>query len=324
MPTFAVPDRYGTVMKIRDVDLVVRDTGGTGISVLLIHGSLAKDFLLPLGEALTTTGKFRVISYDRRGYGCRPARAQDMEREAEDASEVLRQLGIGNAHVFGHSTGGSIALQLAHQSPDQVASLLLGEPDIPWRHAPSRAAIEEGYKQLAEMYEKEPKEDVLGAIMSELHGPNYMDVFPADMRDLAAADMSVFFEFEYQAFLDWQLAPGGCESIQDAGAVHLRREHWADKQRSGRGPPTVERRHHHGPDSRIDSHVPLDPSAGGGRGDRRLRTGPRPIGPQRDRRAFVPKRVCSRSEGRQRRARNGVPAGLAAEIRTKTPPTVSK
>jgi pimeloyl-ACP methyl ester carboxylesterase len=201
-------------MKIRDVDLVVRDTGGTGISVLLIHGSLAKDFLLPLGEALTTTGKFRVISYDRRGYGCRPARAQDMEREAEDASEVLRQLGIGNAHVFGHSTGGSIALQLTHQSPDQVASLLLGEPDIPWRHAPSRAAIEEGYKQLAEMYEKEPKEDVFGAIMSELHGPNYMDVFPADMRDLAAADMSVFFEFECQAFLDWQLAPGAVKAFK--------------------------------------------------------------------------------------------------------------
>jgi pimeloyl-ACP methyl ester carboxylesterase len=104
------------IMKINGVDLSVRDSGGSGMPVLLIHGSLFKDFLLPLGEVLTTTGKFRVISYERRGYGRKRAAALDMKGEAADGSEVLRQLGISKAHVFGHSTGASNALQFAHQS----------------------------------------------------------------------------------------------------------------------------------------------------------------------------------------------------------------
>ena len=118
-------------MKVNGVELVVRDCGGAGIPLLLIHGSLAKDFLLPVAAELTATGKFRLVSYERRGYGRKKSGPIDMKGQATDASAVLRQLGIHKAHVFGHSTGGSIALQLAHQSPDQVGSLSLGEPDFP-------------------------------------------------------------------------------------------------------------------------------------------------------------------------------------------------
>ena len=37
-------------MKVDGVELVVRDSGGAGIPVLLIHGSFAKDFLLPVAN----------------------------------------------------------------------------------------------------------------------------------------------------------------------------------------------------------------------------------------------------------------------------------
>jgi pimeloyl-ACP methyl ester carboxylesterase len=71
-----------------------------------------------------------------------------MMEQAADASAVLSQLGISKAHVFGHSTGGSIALQLAHQSPDQVVSLSLGEPDLPISHLPSGGTSETPASQL--------------------------------------------------------------------------------------------------------------------------------------------------------------------------------
>jgi pimeloyl-ACP methyl ester carboxylesterase len=200
-------------MTINGVDLVVRDSGGAGIPVLLIHGSLAKDFLLPLAEELTAMKRFRVVSYERRGYGRKKFGPVDMKGQAADASEVLRQLGINRTHVFGHSTGGSIALQLAHQSPEQVASLSLGEPDLPLNHLPSAREHEAGLKELAESYSHESKKDVVAGVNTWLHGPDFMDILPAGMFDLAADDMEIWVTTEYPAYLAWQFGPEAVKSF---------------------------------------------------------------------------------------------------------------
>jgi pimeloyl-ACP methyl ester carboxylesterase len=136
-----------------------------------------------------------------------------MAGQAADASEVLRQLGINKAHVFGHSTGGSIALQLAHQSPDRVASLSLGEPDLPLSHLPSAPEHEASLKELAESYSQESKKDVLAGVLTWLHGPDFMDVFPPGMFDLAADDMEIFINTEYPAYLDWKFGPEAVASF---------------------------------------------------------------------------------------------------------------
>ena len=201
-------------MKINDVELVVRDNGGPGIPVLLIHGSLAKDFLLRVAEELTATGKFRVVSYERRGYGRKKTGPVDMKGQAADASAVLSQLGINKAHVFGHSTGGSIALQLAHQSPDQVASLSLGEPDLPLNQLPCGPEHGAGLKELVESYSDESKKDVLAATLTWLHGPDFRDVIPPGMFDLAADDMEIYVKIEYPAYLEWKFGPEAVKSLK--------------------------------------------------------------------------------------------------------------
>jgi pimeloyl-ACP methyl ester carboxylesterase len=201
-------------MKVNGAELAVRDSGSTGTPLLLIHGSLAKDFLVPLAEALTATGKFRVVSYERRGYGRRMHDPVDMAGQAADASEVLRQLGIDKAHVYGHSTGGSIALQLAHQSPEQVATLSLGEPDLPLPHLPSASEHEAGLRELVEAYSPESSKEVLAGVLTWLHGPDFMDVTPPGMFELAADDMAIYVKAEYPAYLKWSFGREAVQSLQ--------------------------------------------------------------------------------------------------------------
>jgi pimeloyl-ACP methyl ester carboxylesterase len=201
-------------MRVNDAELHVRDSGGAGAPLLLIHGSMAKDFLVPLAQSLIATGKLRVVEYERRGYGRKKYAPVDMAGQASDASEVLRHLGIDSAHVFGHSTGGSIALQLAHQSPDRVATLSLGEPDLPLRHLPSAAEHEAGLEELVKSYSRESKKEVLAGVLSWLHGPDFLDVTPPGMFDLAADDMEIYVTTEYPAYLRWTFGPEAVQSLK--------------------------------------------------------------------------------------------------------------
>ena len=102
--------------------------------LLMIHGAACdSDFYLALGGRMS--GQYRVILYDRRGYGrsgAGAAGARDsmahFSRLASDAACVLRQLDAAGAVVLGCSYGALAALYLAHQYPELVNRTLLHEP----------------------------------------------------------------------------------------------------------------------------------------------------------------------------------------------------
>lgn len=70
---------------------------------------------------------FHVIAFDNRGIGDsdKPDVPYSLDMLAEDTLGLLDALGIARAHVFGHSLGGGIALFMARQQPERVASLIL-------------------------------------------------------------------------------------------------------------------------------------------------------------------------------------------------------
>src|SRR5438270_11018414 len=108
---------------------------GTGEPVLLIHAGVFADWFVPLLQEPRLAG-YRLIHYHRVGYAgsSRPAGAVSIADQAAHARALLRSLGIDRAHVVGHSSGGNIALQLALDAPEMVASLTLLEPalvDVP-------------------------------------------------------------------------------------------------------------------------------------------------------------------------------------------------
>jgi pimeloyl-ACP methyl ester carboxylesterase len=96
------------------VRLVVRDSGGEGKPVVLIHGlgfgQRSWDRVVPRLSA----GGLRVVTYDQRGHGASDV-SKDYSPAAfdEDLAAVLGELGLEDPILVGHSLGATIALEHA-------------------------------------------------------------------------------------------------------------------------------------------------------------------------------------------------------------------
>ena len=99
---------------------------GDGEPLLLIMGfGMPGDAWLP---SLPFFGGFKSIYFDNRGTGLsdKPEGPYTVEDMADDASNLLRALGIARAKVFGVSMGGMIAQELTLRHPEQVVKVVLG------------------------------------------------------------------------------------------------------------------------------------------------------------------------------------------------------
>lgn len=110
------------------------DVRGTGPDLVLIHGASgnSRDFTFSLAKRLSES--YRVISFDRPGFGytdaiagTSPADQADLLRAAAD------QLGAHHPIVLGQSYGGAVALAWALSAPDGPAALVLvSAASMPW------------------------------------------------------------------------------------------------------------------------------------------------------------------------------------------------
>lgn len=105
---------------------------GSGDPVLLIGTGPFADSFLPLVAQDTLAGRYRLIRYRQRGQvgGLDQPEPVSFATHAADAAALLAHLGIERAHVAGHSTGATIALQLTADRPELVHSLALLEPPL--------------------------------------------------------------------------------------------------------------------------------------------------------------------------------------------------
>ncbi|HET9241568.1 MAG TPA: alpha/beta hydrolase [Oligoflexus sp.] len=101
---------------------------GQGQPLVLLHGG-GSSIQTTFGKVLPTLAKsYQIIAIEQQGHGHtadvdRPFRFESM---ADDTAELLRQLKIGKADIFGFSNGGTVALLLALRHPSQVKRLVLG------------------------------------------------------------------------------------------------------------------------------------------------------------------------------------------------------
>ena len=76
------------------------------------------------------SAEFQLLLWDMRGYGQServPVTEGAYSRwtHAKDLSELLKALGIGAAHIHGHSLGGLVSQQFALDYPEQTLSLVI-------------------------------------------------------------------------------------------------------------------------------------------------------------------------------------------------------
>ncbi|WP_437066489.1 alpha/beta fold hydrolase [Streptomyces sp. enrichment culture] len=108
------------------VRLVCRDWGGTGPSVLLLHGLAGH-----AGEwdavARRLSPRFRVVALDQRGHGASERLPEDVSRAAyvADVVAVAGELGLGAPVVVGQSLGGHTAFLTAAAHPEAVRAVVL-------------------------------------------------------------------------------------------------------------------------------------------------------------------------------------------------------
>jgi pimeloyl-ACP methyl ester carboxylesterase len=102
---------------------------GTGRPVVLLHGNAVTgaDYNTS-GVAERLLGKYRVVVFDRPGFGHshRPrGRKWTAAEQADLIHAALERLGVGPAVVVGHSWGTLVALALAERHPASTAGLAL-------------------------------------------------------------------------------------------------------------------------------------------------------------------------------------------------------
>ncbi len=96
---------------------------GEGHPVVLVHGGLL-DCRMWEGQFKKFASRYKVIRYDIRGYG-KSAPSKGRYSHEKDLNELLKFLEVETAHIIGLSLGGTIAIDLALDHPEKVASLIL-------------------------------------------------------------------------------------------------------------------------------------------------------------------------------------------------------
>ena len=105
---------------------IYTETTGKGEDLLLVAG-LGGSGTFWRKQASELAKSYRVTLYDHRGVG-RSAPAplvSTAEQLADDLLRLMDALGIEQAHLVGHSTGGAIGQHLALKQPERLRSLVL-------------------------------------------------------------------------------------------------------------------------------------------------------------------------------------------------------
>ncbi len=109
-------------------EMAYEDTGGTGTSLLLIHG-FPLDHTLWDPQKIALADRVRVLAPDLRGFGASgmPVGTLSLDTYAQDLHSLLDALNVRTAIVGGFSMGGYIAFAFYRKYPERVRALILAD-----------------------------------------------------------------------------------------------------------------------------------------------------------------------------------------------------
>jgi pimeloyl-ACP methyl ester carboxylesterase len=152
-----------------------KDTGGTGVPVVLMHAATGSSQVWEHQIPAFTAAGYRVIAYDRRGWGrsvVDPAGPQP-GTAADDLQALMDYLRIDRFHVVGTAAGVSVSLDYALSYPQRLRSIVVANGAM-------GGLQDQGYMEMSGRV-RSPLIDALPPELREL-GPSYRAANPEGMR----------------------------------------------------------------------------------------------------------------------------------------------
>ncbi len=170
---------------------------GRGQPIILLHGWINSwDVWRDMMITLANTKRYRVYALDFWGFGdsAKASQAQTGTFQIESYVEMVNQfmdaLGIQKAPIFGHSMGGTVALQISFTYPERIEKVaLVGSPIIGSSLHPFLQLA--GYGSIAKLVWRYPI--MLNSIMRILLAKDSKQVRNMIFRDVQRTTIESFF-----------------------------------------------------------------------------------------------------------------------------------
>ncbi len=190
---------------------------GAGEPVVWIQTALIADELVPAARLVSHSGRYQAVAYHRRGYASSSPTTGpgSIRRDAHDCASLLRALGIDRSHVVGVSYSAAVALQLAADLPDRVASVCVIEP--PPVHIRSAQEFRAANTEMGEDYRTRGPQMAVDRFLSRLVGPDWRrDItrYLPDGVEQITRNADTFFGTDLLALLSWEFTAADAARIE--------------------------------------------------------------------------------------------------------------
>ena len=125
-------------------------SAGQGVAVVLIHG-WALDRREWDDQVAALTPRFRVVAFDRRGYGKSTGYA-DISADVGDIRALLDTLGISKAVLVGHSAGAQVAYRFSAAFPERTAAMVIYGGGAPLGFPIARSTTRPNLREIARRF----------------------------------------------------------------------------------------------------------------------------------------------------------------------------
>ena len=118
----------GAFAELPGVKLWFTDTGGSGVPIVLLHANTGTSAVWENQIASFSQAGYRVIAFDRRGWGksiANPATGPQPGSIADDLDALAESLKLDRFHLLGVAGGGFAALDYAAWRPERLRSLVV-------------------------------------------------------------------------------------------------------------------------------------------------------------------------------------------------------
>ena len=119
----------GAYAELPGVKLWFTDSGGSGIPIVLLHANTGTSAIWTDQVASFSRAGYRVIAFDRRGWGksmANSATGPQPGSVADDLDTLVEHLKLDKFHLLGVAGGGFAALDYAAWRPEKLRSLVIG------------------------------------------------------------------------------------------------------------------------------------------------------------------------------------------------------